>query len=113
MGKKLQLSTERFNSLKRMSQQLTLELSDEMYADLQQKANAVGVSITEWVVVVLNNQSNGVSKTLHSAEQQEEARQRFRSHAGAISLGYAIGIDNESIDADLARAYADEYERSS
>jgi hypothetical protein len=93
-----------------MSQQLTLELSDEVYADLQQKANAVGLSITEWIVAVLSHQSNGISNVLHSVAQQEEARQRFRSHAGAISLGYATGIDNESIDADLARAYASEYE---
>lgn len=93
-----------------MSQQLTLELSDEVYADLQQKANAVGRSIAEWIVAVVSYQSSGVSKVLHSVEQQEEARQRFRNHAGAISLGYATGIDNESIDADLARAYASEYE---
>ncbi|MBF2050257.1 MAG: hypothetical protein EDM05_57640 [Leptolyngbya sp. IPPAS B-1204] len=93
-----------------MSQQLTLELSDEVYADLQQKANAVGLSITEWIVAVLSNQNNGISRVLHSVAQQEEARQRFRSHGGAISLGYPTGIDNESIDADLARAYASEYE---
>lgn len=93
-----------------MSQQLTLELSDEVYADLQQKANAVGLSITEWVVAVLDHQNIIVSKVLDSAEQQDEARQRFRNHAGAISLGYATGIDNESIDADLARAYGSEYE---
>lgn len=93
-----------------MSQQLTLELSDEVYADLQQKANAVGLSIAEWIVAVVSYQSSGVSKVLHSVEQQEEARQRFRNHAGAISLGYATGIDNESIDADLTRAYASEYE---
>jgi hypothetical protein len=93
-----------------MSQQLTLELSDEVYADLQQKANAVGLSIAEWIIAVLNHQSNGVSKVLRSAEQHEEARQRFRSHAGEIGLGYATGVDNESIDADLARAYASEYE---
>lgn len=93
-----------------MSQQLTLELSDEVYADLQQKANTVGLSIAEWIVAVLSNQSNGVNQVLHSVAQQEEARQRFRSHAGAISLGYATGINNESIDADLARAYASEYE---
>ncbi|HAX89022.1 MAG TPA: hypothetical protein DCY91_22860 [Cyanobacteria bacterium UBA11370] len=93
-----------------MSQQLTLELSDEVYADLQQKANAVGLSIAEWIVAALSNQNNGVSRVLHSLAQQEEARQRFRSHAGAISLGYPTGIDNESIDADLARAYASEYE---
>jgi hypothetical protein len=87
-----------------MSQQLTLELSDEVYADLQQKANAVGLSIAEWIVAALINQNNGVSRVLHSVTRQEEARQRFRSHAGAISLGYPTGIDNESIDADLARA---------
>lgn len=69
-----------------MSQQLTLELSDEVYADLQQKANAVGVSIAEWTVAALSDQSSGVSKALQSAVQQEEARQRFRNHAGAISL---------------------------
>jgi hypothetical protein len=41
---------------------------------------------------------------------QEEARQRFRNHAGALKFGYATGVDNESIDADLARAYANEYQ---
>jgi hypothetical protein len=92
-----------------MSQQLTLELSDEVYADLQQKADAVGVSIVEWIVASLSGQSNVVNKTLQSIAQQEEARQRFRKHAGAISLGYATGIENESIDADLAKAYATEY----
>jgi hypothetical protein len=98
------------NSLRYMSQQLTLELSDEVYTDLQKKANAVGLSIAEWIVALLSYQSNGVSKALYSVAQQEEARQRFRSHTGAISLGYATGIDNDSIDADLARAYASEYE---
>jgi hypothetical protein len=93
-----------------MSQLLTLELSDEVYADLEQKANAVGLSIAEWIVAALSNQSNGVSRVLHLVTQQEEARQRFRSHAGAISLGSATGIDNESIDADLAKAYANQYE---
>lgn len=93
-----------------MSQQLTLELSDEVYADLQQKANAVGLSIAEWIVAVVSHQSNGVREPLSSIAQQEEARQRFRNHAGAISLGYATGTDNQSIDADLARAYATEYE---
>lgn len=93
-----------------MSQKLTLELSDEVYADLQQKANAVGLSIAEWSVALLSHQSNSVSKVLHSLTQQEAARQRFKSHAGAINLGYATGIDNEDIDADLARAYANEYE---
>lgn len=92
-----------------MSQQLTLELNDEVYANLQRKANAVGLSITEWIVATLSKQSNSVSEVLRSAEQQEQARQKFRSHARVIRLGYPTGVDNESIDADLARAYADEY----
>jgi hypothetical protein len=93
-----------------MGRQLTLELSDKVYADLQQKANAVGLSVSEWIVIVLSNQSNDASNVLQSTAKKEEVRQRFRSHAGAISLGYETGIGNESIDADLARAYANAYE---
>jgi len=37
----------------RMSQQLTLEISDEVYADLQRKSSAAGVSISEWIVTLL------------------------------------------------------------
>jgi hypothetical protein len=92
-----------------MSQQLTLEISDEVYADLQRKASAVGISITEWIVTVLSRQGAAANRVMLSLEQQEQARQKFKSHAGAISLGYATGTDNEAIDADLAKAYADEY----
>ncbi|XFA73540.1 hypothetical protein RYO59_001788 [Thermosynechococcaceae cyanobacterium Okahandja] len=92
-----------------MSQQLTLEISDEVYADLQRQASAVGISITEWIVTVLSQQRAVASRAMLSIEQQELARQKFKSHAGAISLGYATGIDNEGIDTDLANAYADEY----
>ncbi|MBE9108081.1 hypothetical protein IQ273_01400 [Nodosilinea sp. LEGE 07298] len=92
-----------------MSQQLTLEISDEIYADLQRKANAVGISITEWIVTVLSRQGAAANRVMLTLEQQEQARQKFKSHAGAISLGYATGTDNEAIDADLAKAYADEY----
>ncbi|WP_009630757.1 hypothetical protein [Synechocystis sp. PCC 7509] len=79
-----------------MSQHLTLELSDEVYADLQQKANAMGLPITEWMVAVLSKQSSVVNKISASEEQQEKARQRFRNNAGAISLGYATGIDGDA-----------------
>jgi hypothetical protein len=92
-----------------MSQQLILEVSDEVYTDLQQKANAVGLSITEWVVAILSRQDNVANTGLLPVEQQEQARQKFRSNAGIISLGSATGTDNEGIDADLAKAYVDEY----
>jgi hypothetical protein len=77
-----------------MSQQLTLEISDEVYADLQLKANAVGVSMTEWIVTILSRQGETVTRVMLSPERQEQARQKFKSHAGAISLGHATGADN-------------------
>lgn len=92
-----------------MSQKLTLELSDEVYADLQRKADAAGLSTMDWVIAALSQQADTVTKDLRSAEQLEEARQKFRSYAGAFGLGEASDIDNERIDADLAKAYADEY----
>lgn len=92
-----------------MSQKLTLELSDEVYTDLQRRADAAGLSTTDWVIAAISKQADAVTKDLRSTEQQEEASQRFKSHAGAVSLGYATGVDNESIEADLAKAYADDY----
>ena len=39
-----------------------------------------------------------------------EAALRFERHFGEISSGLPNGADNESIDADLAREYADTHE---
>lgn len=93
-----------------MSQQLTLELSDEVYAQLQQQANAVGLSVTDWVMTLLSDRSNDEQQSEPLAPSPENTRQRFKRHAGAIRLDHPTGADNESIDADLARAYANEYE---
>ena len=40
----------------------------------------------------------------------EAAQERFERHFGAVDLGYPTGIDNEQIDADLAREYAATHE---
>ena len=96
-----------------MSQKPTLEVSDEVYevyTVLQQKVKAVELSISQWIVATLSEQDIAADEVgIDLSETQEQARQRFRSHAGAVSLGYATGVDNDSIDADLARAYANEY----
>ncbi|MGB7088313.1 MAG: hypothetical protein WBD47_22350 [Phormidesmis sp.] len=91
-----------------MSQQLTLEISDEVYKSLEQQATAVGVTIPQWIVTVLSTQGNSASSAL-SPEHQEQARRQFRRHAGAVSLGHATGAESQEIDTDLAKAYADEY----
>lgn len=91
-----------------MSQVLSLELSNEVYAALQQQAEVAGVSLAELVVTSIEQQYGSLRREKSKTETEKEAaRQRFRSHAGSINLGYATGADNESIDADVVRAYSD------
>ncbi|MEH2441380.1 hypothetical protein [Nostoc sp.] len=96
-----------------MSQVLSLELSDEVYAALQQQAEIAGISLAELVTTSIQQQYGSLRHEKSQTEiEQKAARQRFRSHAGAINLGYATGADNESIDADLVRAYSDTSEET-
>lgn len=89
-----------------MSQTLNLKLSDEVYQTLKQQAENAGFSLQEWIVFSLTKQSHNQED--RTVAEKEAVRQRFRRHAGAINLGYSTGTDNESIDADLARAYNNE-----
>ena len=94
-----------------MSQTLTLELSDEVYAAIQHQAAAVGDSPAHWIATTLEQQydrlRHGQSAQTRPAEAEKQlARERFERHFGEINLGQAIGSDNEQIDADLAREYA-------
>lgn len=91
-----------------MSEVVTLELRDELYADLKQKAESVGISLEAWIAVVLEQQNSGLNQPKTEAEK-ELARQRFRRHAGAIDLGYPTGADNASIEADLVRSYSGDF----
>jgi hypothetical protein len=88
-----------------MSQVVSLELRDEVYAALRQQAESLGISISELIAIALERQS-GLSYQDKTEAEKEAARQRFRRHAGAIDLGYPTGADNASIDADLIRAYS-------
>jgi hypothetical protein len=98
-----------------MSQTLTLELSDEVYNVIRRQAAAAGISPAQVAATSLERQfagENGMrmpAKPRTDAEIQA-ARDRFEKHFGAVDLGHATGTDNESIDADLAREYADPHE---
>ena len=91
-----------------MSQVLTLELSDTDYAEITQRAELAGITITEWAIASLKEYKQITRPKLQCEAEKQVARQRFRHHAGSINLGHATGADNESIDADLAKAYANE-----
>lgn len=83
-----------------MSHSLTLQLSDTAYERIQEEAASAGVN-PEQLAVLLVEKGLAVRspKTI-------ETRRGVEAHFGEISLGYATGADNDSIDADLAREFA-------
>lgn len=100
-----------------MSQTLTLELSDEVYTAIRCQAETAGTSPAHWIATTLEQQYGGVrewqnTRAQRTEAEQQAARERFEHHFGEADLGYATGIDNEQIDADLAREYAATHEEN-
>ena len=92
-----------------MNKQLTIEIDGKIHQGLQSRAEAAGLSIAEWITDLIERQirpSEDSSTEEPSEIDREEAWQRIMSHAGSIKNGGSA--DNDSIDADLARAYANE-----
>ena len=83
-----------------MSYVLRLELDDTVFSRIQDEATAMGIEPTR-VVMLLLEQSLGI----RSPEADAGPSKRFEEHFGEVSFGYALGADNESIDADLAAEY--------
>lgn len=94
-----------------MSKTITLDVPEDLYELFRLIANAFSRSIEE---VALEFLTATVSRSRHQKNEQEalEARARFERHFGEVSLGFATGADNESIEADLAREYACPHEET-
>jgi hypothetical protein len=80
----------------------TLELPDVLYEALIEAARAEGVTPVGWIAEHLPK-----PPPRPTAAERQVAHARLRQHV--VALGHATGIDNESIDADLARAYGDDH----
>lgn len=99
-----------------MSQILTLELSDEVYNVLRDQAEAGGVSPAQVAAASLERQflafdsSRHDGRSLRTEAEKQAARERFERHFGEVDLGRPTGMDNESIDADLAKEYVSTHE---
>ncbi len=91
-----------------MSQTVIVELSEQAFAALRRQAEEAGLSPAHLAAVSLEQRfGTGQPRT---AAQEQAARERFARQIGAIDLGHPTGTDNEGIDADLAREYADSHE---
>lgn len=98
-----------------MSQTLMVELSDDVYAAIERQAVAAQTSPASLIATSLAQQFRSVGNARQRRHERSEAelqaaRERFERHFGAVDLGYATGIDNEDIDADLVREYVDPHE---
>lgn len=89
-----------------MSQILTVELSDDVYASIVDRAETAGTSPARLVAVSLEQQfgrAAGEQTATPSEAERQAPRGSIRRFFGSVNLGYATGVDNEGIDADLAR----------
>jgi hypothetical protein len=81
-----------------MTHIVTLQIPDEVYQPLVQVAAQAGKTPEQWTLERLR-------RWVPTPQEREAALARLMRHAGADDLGHATGIDNDSIDADLAREY--------
>jgi hypothetical protein len=98
-----------------MSHQITIEMSDRAYDVLAREAAAHGTTPAVVAASALEQrfaEGNGAARRALTEAEIEEGRQRFERHFGEVSVPSAVGLDNEQIDADLAREYADRHEES-
>jgi uncharacterized protein YuzE len=89
-----------------MSQVLTVKLNDNIFIAIQQQAEIIGISPE---LLSANLLEQHFKQTLDEAER-EAKRERFENHFGEIGVSYQMDVSNESIDADLAREYANNHE---
>ncbi|HIK17219.1 MAG TPA: hypothetical protein IGS53_18290 [Leptolyngbyaceae cyanobacterium M33_DOE_097] len=93
-----------------MSQSLTLELSEQVFAAIQRQAQALGISPAQFATTLLEQQFPQAVKSLLDDAEKHAARVRFERHFGTLTSGDSTDLDNESIDADLAKEYASAHE---
>jgi len=85
------------------------EIPDSIYEILQRIAPQMGKT-TEEMAAEWQAQFTPKPRPQLTEAEWQAARERLQRHAGAASLGYPTGADNESIDADLAREYGSTHE---
>ena len=93
-----------------MSQTLTLELNEQFFAAIHQQAVSIGIPAENLAVKLLQQNFSQIFKLLPTDAEKNIKRAKFERHFGAIDLGIDINLDNESIDADLAKEYDNNHE---
>jgi hypothetical protein len=85
----------------------SIELPESVYRDLIRAAEAAGKTPAGWIQERLRN--NGPIGNGAESSDEELAAADAALDACLVSVGHALGTDNEQIDADLAREYGDDH----
>lgn len=93
-----------------MSQNLTLEISEQVFVAIQRQAQAIGVSPAQLAATLLERQFPQAFTLLLDEAEKNAAQTRFERHFGTLELEGSTDLNNESIDADLAIEYASTHE---
>jgi hypothetical protein len=96
-----------------MSQVLPIEIHDELYAAIELQALRLGTTpatlAAETLAARFETSSLSLDANPSTPEQTHEtSRQRFEDHFGSVNLGAPTNMNNDAIDADLAREYSGE-----
>ncbi len=84
-----------------------LELPEGVYRELVRAAEACGQTPVDWIQERLPK--NGPITNGANVTDDELAAADAALDDCLVSLGHALGADNEQIDADLAREYGDDH----
>jgi hypothetical protein len=84
----------------------SLELPDAIYKGLLEAAGASGVTPVDWIAERLPSKD----ESSPTVAERQAALARLLQHT--VSLGKTTGADNQQIDIDLAREYANAHEVS-
>jgi hypothetical protein len=93
-----------------MSQILTLELNDQVFAAIRQQAENIGIAPENLAATLLEQKLFPIFKLIPTDAATVSGRARFERHFGTIESSSAMDLDNEAIDADLASEYASTHE---
>ena len=92
-----------------MSQQLTLELSDEIYNTLQHQADAIGLSLTDWIITKLGN--SDIAQNQQNFDQDSPESQSWEVFA-LNNLNKCYSEDEPIYDLTHIKENNSDYERS-
>ncbi len=93
-----------------MSQILTLELNDKIFAAIQKQAENIGIPPESLAANLLEQKFSEINNLLLTETEKQNRRAKFERHFGTLDFGCTVDLDNESIDTDLAKEYSITYE---